>query len=653
MPAVVAFAQSPAARPQPNLAPATPAWPTPAMTPGATPEPGRLTCRQPLPLLEVTQLITRQTALTTDLAQIFVAAVDAMQQHLAYERVAIHLVDTTNQHLTLCAAAGVPLEQIPPTDYHLPFETSTPGQAVRTNQVAYFEHLAARPDRTALFNLAAPTSELSAPIRQDHHPVGALTVSVTRPARLEKADGDCLTFLAEQLAAAIRSTDLYRAQAERAARESLLTDLSRALNSSLELQPLLTQVVATVGERLKADRCHISQVHLNRRTVLVEHEYLNPLLAERRAHPKTLPFTADVEQMAQRLHTGQVLVATEQQPSALPSSLWTHYNRRYSVRSLISLPLLTGRANFFYLLTLMQVTHARVWSQDDLGLLHGIADQLALALRNAELFDASQRTAAALKTKNAELETFVYTVSHDLQTPVVSLNGFATLLQKQYAARLDERGLAYLARIAANTEFLNRLLQELLELSRVGRLEAPDETIAVGQIVEQTINDLANQLAERPVRLVQPAAWPTVRYSPVRLRQVFANLLSNAIKFMGTQPEPVIKVGWRPLARALFSVPPTAAPAQLVEFFVKDNGIGIAPDDQERIFLPFERLKKVEAPGSGIGLSIVKRIIESRGGALRVESAPGAGAAFYFTIPLPPEAAPLPPGLMPPYQEAT
>jgi signal transduction histidine kinase len=296
--------------------------------------------------------------------------------------------------------------------------------------------------------------------------------------------------------------------------------------------------------------------------------------------------------------------------------------------------LLDQASEDFYCLVLMQATHVRAWTADDLMLLRGLADQLSLAVRNARLFDAMQSTALELQSKNAELEAFVYTVSHDLQAPVVSLRGFASLLQTRYSAHLDARGLTYITRIAANAEFLAKMLQDLLELSRVGRLREPDEDIATDGVIESVIHDLAAAMARRNVALQLPPVWPVVRYSRTHLRQVFSNLMSNAIKFMGPQAEPRVELGWRrlELEGAELADDPRAT-ARRVEFFVRDNGIGIHPDYHERIFGAFQRLKVIDVEGTGVGLSIVKRIVELHGGAVRVDSAPNAGSAFYFTAP--------------------
>jgi signal transduction histidine kinase len=196
-------------------------------------------------------------------------------------------------------------------------------------------------------------------------------------------------------------------------------------------------------------------------------------------------------------------------------------------------------------------------------------------------------------------------------------------LQTRHREQFDERGALYIDRIAANAEYLSRLLNDLLELSRVGRLEEPDEVLGAGDVVRAVLEDLQASFKERGIAVVTPASWPQVRFSRVRLRQVFSNLVSNAIKFLGTQAQPKIEIGWRAMV---------GEPA-LVEFWVRDNGIGIHPDYHQRVFRPFQRLKVVEVDGTGVGLSIVRRIVEGRGGAVRVESAPGHGATFSFTAP--------------------
>jgi signal transduction histidine kinase/DNA-binding NarL/FixJ family response regulator len=601
-------------------------------------------------LLEILRAGFWEVRSDSDLAEVLSAAADQAHRRLPYDQVAIYLEEPGSGRLALCAIAGADPAQISPRRYHLDPGEGTPGQAIAARRICRVDDFARAPHLAPAFRLPgqAGLPELSAPILQGERAIGAITVTASRPSLLDFAEEE-LAWLAEHVAMAMRTAASLRQEAEHRTREALLTHISHVVNTSLNLNQVLQQAVAEVGEQLKVDRCVLLGLDLTARTMTVRHEYINPLLAERRKlKGRTQKLAGSLKRLARRLQSGEVIASTDQRVHPLLRWVWPELRRRYEIRSLIVAPVLGSSMSSFYCLGLMQVTHAREWGAGDQGLVRGLADQLALALRNAELFDAMQQAARELQLKNKELEAFVYTASHDLQAPVVSLRGFASLLQARHGAQLDERGALYVERIAANAEFLARLLKDLLELSRVGRLEEPDEAVAVETVIEPALNDLAPLISQRGVSVELPPAWPVVLYPRIRLRQIFFNLLSNAVKFLGSQPQPRVEVGWRrilpdelaPVANQAEADSASASngeaawePASQIEFFVKDNGIGIHPDQQQRIFDPFHRLKAVEVEGTGVGLSIVRRILEQRGGAVRLESTPGLGSTFYFAIP--------------------
>ncbi|MBL8094080.1 MAG: GAF domain-containing protein [Anaerolineales bacterium] len=576
-------------------------------------------------LLKALLNVTQQIAATPELAPILEAVVREAHLHLRYEFVAAYLKEDDGR-LALCAIAGLDGRVLAPNAYRIPPGYGTAGRAVLTNRAAVVEQFAGR-GQTGLrpsLGLGVVMSELSVPIRDGNHAIGALTIAAQRPGQFGLEDERTLALLAEPLTASLRGIHAFQREAERAKREALLSRVASAVNSSLDVQQVLGQAVAEVGEVLKADLCALSQVDLGAGLLLTEHEYVNASLGERRSLKKPQPLGHSLKLLAHWLQTGSVLTTTEDLVDPVLQEWWQDTSTRFGLRSVAWVPIRTQIEDRFYVLMLMQVTHGRRWTEDEQTLLRGIAGQLALALRNAQLFETTQLAAAQLRAKNAELEAFVYTVSHDLQAPVVSMRGFASLLQNRHRDQFDERGALYIDRIAANAEYLSRLLNDLLELSRVGRLEEPDEVLASGDVVKAVLEDLRAALKERGVNVMMTSTWPQVRFSRVRLRQVFSNLVSNAIKFLGTQPQPRIEIGWRLQV---------GEPA-LVEFWVRDNGIGIHPDYHQRVFRPFQRLKVVEVDGTGVGLSIVRRIVEGRGGAVHVESTPGQGATFYFTAPL-------------------
>jgi signal transduction histidine kinase len=172
---------------------------------------------------------------------------------------------------------------------------------------------------------------------------------------------------------------------------------------------------------------------------------------------------------------------------------------------------------------------------------------------------------------------------------------------------------------------MHSLLNELLDLSRIGRVMNPPEEGAFDELVREALDNVQGQLQKRGVTLTVQPDLPTVYGDRQRLVEVLQNLIDNAVKFMGDQSDPQIEIGQREQENG--------KPV----FFVKDNGIGIAPEYQERIFGLFNKLDP-KTEGAGVGLAIVKRIIEVHGGRIWIESEPGKGSTFFFTLPSGPKA---------------
>jgi signal transduction histidine kinase len=227
----------------------------------------------------------------------------------------------------------------------------------------------------------------------------------------------------------------------------------------------------------------------------------------------------------------------------------------------------------------------------------------------------------ALEAKNAELERFTYTVSHDLKSPLITIRGFLGFLQKDAEAGNFDRLRADVARISEATDKMQRLLNELLELSRIGRIVNPPQEVSMTQLVQEALALVEGRIAARGARVEVMADLPPVLVDRVRIVEALQNLFDNAMKFMGDQPEPRLEIGVR-----ADTDPPV--------FFVKDNGIGIHPRYHERVFGLFDKLD-AKSEGTGVGLALVKRIIQVHGGRVWVESAgPGHGTTFCFTLPV-------------------
>ncbi|MBN2116878.1 MAG: PAS domain S-box protein [Anaerolineales bacterium] len=230
-----------------------------------------------------------------------------------------------------------------------------------------------------------------------------------------------------------------------------------------------------------------------------------------------------------------------------------------------------------------------------------------------------ERLITELESKNAELERFTYTVSHDLKAPLITIRGFLGFIEQDAQSGNLDRLKEDIQRIVTASDKMQRLLDELLELSRIGRLMNPPGSIVFEDLVQEVIKMMEARLRERNVEVKIQEDLPIVFGDSQRLLEVIQNLLDNAVKFMGEQTRPVIEIGTqgeengRPI------------------LYVRDNGIGIAPEHHERIFGLFNKLDP-GAEGTGVGLAIVKRIVEVHGGRIWLESEEGKGATFYFTF---------------------
>jgi PAS domain S-box-containing protein len=232
---------------------------------------------------------------------------------------------------------------------------------------------------------------------------------------------------------------------------------------------------------------------------------------------------------------------------------------------------------------------------------------------------------ARLREKNRELESFVNIVSHELKTPIIAVLGFSSRLSKRCQQELDEKATGYLKQIQDSARRMETFVTDLLVLARVGAVPLVFGDVSSSEVVSTVAARLEPRLKERGVTLEVADALPVIRADRERISQVFENLMVNAVKFAGHMDNPEVEVGCKINKDDYL-------------FYVRDNGIGIDPENHERIFEMFLRLSEIEdREGTGIGLPIVESIVRSHGGRVWVESEKGKGATFYFTLPKSPE----------------
>ncbi|NUM47953.1 MAG: PAS domain S-box protein [Anaerolineales bacterium] len=225
-----------------------------------------------------------------------------------------------------------------------------------------------------------------------------------------------------------------------------------------------------------------------------------------------------------------------------------------------------------------------------------------------------------LEEVNRELESFAYSVSHDLRTPLRAVEGFVTVLLEQKSASLDEEGQHYLIRVVENSRRMSQLIEDLLTFSRLGRQPLQKHHVAPTEILAQILEDLHPELIARQVELSIAPTLPMCEADPALLRQVYTNLLSNALKYSRPRPVAKIEVSWINLDEEIV-------------YFVRDNGVGFDMRYADKLFGVFQRLhRQEEFEGTGVGLANVHRIIHRHGGRIWAEAAVNQGATFYFTL---------------------
>jgi signal transduction histidine kinase len=338
------------------------------------------------------------------------------------------------------------------------------------------------------------------------------------------------------------------------------------------------------------------------------------------------------------IRTGQSVCIQDfmDDPQAQP---WREKGLRRGYRSNIALPLRDDRGEVFGALTIYS-TEPNAFPPDEVRLLGELAGDLAFGITvlrarterkraeeeirqlNTELEERVRQRTAQLETANQELESFSYSVSHDLRAPLRSIDGFSRILQEDYGDKLDAAGKDSLTRVRAASQRMGHLIDDLLQLSRHTRSEMHRTQVNLSALARALADELQKTEPERRVEfMIEPNLVANADAS--LLRVVLENLLGNAWKFTGKQAAAKIEFG-----RTTRECAST--------FYVRDDGVGFNMGYADKLFGAFQRLHSTtDFPGTGIGLATVKRIIHRHGGRVWAESKPNQGATFYFTLPEP------------------
>lgn len=266
---------------------------------------------------------------------------------------------------------------------------------------------------------------------------------------------------------------------------------------------------------------------------------------------------------------------------------------------------------------------APVFGDDEAVLLDRVGNLVDLALQRAQLFEREQVSRRGAEAANAELETLLYSVSHDLRSPLISVLGYLDVLRSEHGSELTGEGPHYLERISVNAVYMQSLIADLLELSRIGRSDPPSAALDLQVLAEQVVESA--RMSHPAARLRVDGALPVVRMSDVRARQLLTNLVDNALKHGGRDD-------------LVVTISAAASDNGSILLSVADDGRGVPPEYRARVLRVFERLDAARSStGTGMGLAICKRIVESVGGTLEVGGPPsGSESGTTIQIDLPP-----------------
>ena len=431
-----------------------------------------------------------------------------------------------------------------------------------------------------------------------------------------------IVYIPEDLAIRIYSSDISRL---RAAHESLraagdeartlareneiLGEIGRIIGSSLDITEVYSGFANQVRRLIDFDRLSISLVNLDDNTFT--NAYVLGEDVEGRQVGDVISLEGTVTSEAVRSRRSMIIQGE-------PTGLKERYPNLLGFPSIALAPLIYRRQLFGVLNA--RSSRLNAYTESDVEILSRVASQITPAIANSLLYADIVRTQDDLARSNSDLEQFAYAASHDLQEPLRTITSYLGLVKDRYAGDLDATAQEFIEYAVDGSERLRTLINDLLEYSRVNVQEKPLGSVSCDDALNGAVKSL-NQAIERNRAVIRTSPLPVVIGDESQLYRLFQNLISNALKFRGRE-SPEIRV-WAELQEGEWI------------FAVQDNGIGIAPEYQEKVFGMFSRLhSRAQYEGTGIGLALCSKIAQRHGGRIWVESDVGEGATFRFNIPV-------------------
>ena len=575
--------------------------------------------------------IARQVAEMLDLQSVLNRAATLIQQSFGYPHVGLFLVDDARQEIVMRAKAGSYAALFRP-DHRLGWGRGIVGWVAQQGEMLLANDVRHEPRYRNPFSEQIIHSELSVPIRIGGLVVGVLDVQCQDVNAFDDNDLMVMATLADQLAVAIRNAELYEAESQQRALAEALSDTAALVNSTLDRNEALDRILAHIERVVPHDAADVMLIEEGTARSVRCRGYAE--LGSEEAVLATSFLVAETPNMAAVLNRGtpHVIPDTADYPGWIikPSSNW--------IRSHISAPIRVANRTFG-LLNVESATPG-FYSQAHADRLQAFADQVAIALHNTQLYGQINRYAEFLEQRvderTAELRQekeraeelsalksrFIETASHEFRTPLALIQSSSDMLKTYFEQLSPAKRQEKLDRIEEGIRRMVELLENVLAVTQTDSDKA--NLVLAPLDLDAFCQDLLPKLAAKTgmgdrIVFLNTASCAEVVVDQSLVRVIIESLVSNALKFSPSDTRVIVEL--------------TCDPQQIV-FRVQDRGMGIPAADQYLIFEAFQRAGNIGAlPGSGLGLTLVKRATQALGGAIRFESAEGQGTTFWVTIP--------------------
>ncbi|HWP56446.1 MAG TPA: GAF domain-containing protein [Candidatus Acidoferrales bacterium] len=563
---------------------------------------------------EALNLIAKATSQSLRLEELLEMVVTKVPEVTGRRRASIRIKDPRTGEITLAAHRGFSAEEVAELQRRRSHQITE--QVFATAKPWVVDDSAKSSDRQVL--LPQSHSVAWVPIKAGSKVVGVLGVSADRPMPFEPREVELLEAIGNMVGVAIENARLFGETEARYQELQALYAISATILESQDLEAMMEQILQ---HACRVGNFDMGVVRLlnpadNTLEVVASRGYLEPQNV--RAHRQRVEAYTSGAGSARALADKSVHVVDVTRSGGLKTF------KRERVCTLVAVPL---RSHDDVVGVIQLGARApREFHDSELRIFQAIGDQAGIAIEKARLFAESKRAERALAEKadelarsNTELQHFAYIASHDLQEPLRMVASYVQLLARRYQDKLDADANEFIAYAVDGATRMQALINALLAYSRIGTKGKAFEPVHCEQILESALKNLKVAIEESHATVTHDPL-PVVLGDDIQLTQLFQNLIGNAIKFRDHEPPAIHISAARSGGEWLFSC--------------RDNGIGIEPQFFERIFVIFQRLHSRERyPGTGIGLALCKKIVERHGGRIWVESEPGHGATFRFTIP--------------------